>query len=86
MALLIDVPTPAAGQSAPAVKAKRRVSRPVQFPIQLRVHIDPSMNAALGRISRRRKLAEGVIGRFALMEFLERNDLRYQQEIEADCA
>jgi hypothetical protein len=80
MAPLTDLPTPAAGQNGPAIKAKKRNSRIVQFPIQLRVHITPAMNASLARISKRMLTPEGVIGRWALIQYLSHQDPEYREE------
>jgi hypothetical protein len=44
------------------------------------------MNASLGRFCRRKKKKEGVFVRELLMDFFERHDPQYLQEIEADCA
>jgi hypothetical protein len=44
------------------------------------------MNASLGRFCRRRKKPEGVFVREMLMDFLERHDPRYVQEIEAEAS
>jgi hypothetical protein len=74
-----DLPNPAPGQNGPSI-AKRRNSRAVKFPIQLRINITPSMNASLQRISRRLLLAEGVIGRIALMQYLAQQDREYREE------
>jgi hypothetical protein len=76
----IDFPNPAPGQNGPAAKPKQRRSRPVQFPIQLRINITPRMNASLQRISRRLLLAEGVIGQIALMQYLAQQDREYREE------
>jgi len=75
-----DLPRPAPGQNGPAVKAKQRNSRAVKFPIQLRINITPAMNASLGRISRRLLLAEGVVGRIALMQYLAQQDREYRED------
>ncbi len=76
----IDLPNPAQGTNGPPVKAKRRNSRAVKFPIQLRINITPRMNDSLQRISRRLLLAEGVIGRIALMQYLAQQDPQYREE------
>jgi len=76
----IDLPNPAPGTNGPPVKAKRRNSRAVKFPIQLRINITPRMNDSLQRISRRLLLAEGVIGRIALMQYLAQQDPQYREE------
>jgi len=52
----------------------------VKFPIQLRINITPRMNDSLQRISRRLLLAEGVIGRIALMQYLAQQDPQYREE------
>jgi hypothetical protein len=75
-----DLPNPAPGTNGPPVKVKRRNSRAVKFPIQLRINITPRMNDSLQRISRRLLLAEGVIGRIALMQYLAQQDPQYREE------
>jgi hypothetical protein len=80
VALSTDLPTPPAGPNGPATKAKQRNSRIVRFPIQMRIHITPAMNASLQRISRRLLLAEGVIGRIALMQYLAQQDREYRED------
>jgi hypothetical protein len=81
MALSADVPTPAAGLGAPAAKApKHSNGRAIRFPFQLRIHITPAMTASLARISKRMLMAEGVVGRWALIQFLASNDPEYREE------
>ena len=80
MALSTDLPTPAPGQNGPAIKAKQRKPPIVRFPIQLRVHITSAMNASLARISKRMLTPEGVIGRWALIQYLSQQDRDYHED------
>jgi hypothetical protein len=80
MALSADVPTSSAGQNGPAAKAPRQSNRAIRFPIQLRTHITPAMAASLARISKRMLTPEGVIGRWALIQYLAANDPEYREE------
>jgi hypothetical protein len=72
-------PTPQA--PAPAAKpGQKRNTRPIQFPIGLRINITPAMAISLKRISRRLRLPEGVIARLALMQYLGANDREYRED------
>ena len=74
-------PAPGAQTPAPAAKnAVKRNSRPVQFPIGVRINITPNMAASLARIRRRLRLPEGVIARLALMQYLAANDREYRED------
>lgn len=75
-----DLPNLAPGTKAPATKARKRATPVVRFPVQLRINITPAMNASLERISRRLLLAEGVIGRIALMQYLATQDPQYRED------
>jgi hypothetical protein len=73
-------PATAPQTPAPAAnKAVKRNSRPIQFPVGLRVNITLPMAASLKRISRRLRLPEGVLCRLALMQYLAANDREYHE-------
>jgi hypothetical protein len=74
------LPNPAPGTSGPPVKAGRRNPPPVEFPIEMKINITPAMHIALAHFCRRRKFKPAVIGRIALMEFLERNVREYRED------
>ena len=74
---------PAAGTQTPTQAAKvatKRNSRPIQFPIGVRINITPAMAASLKRIQRRLRLPEGVICRLALMQYLASQDREYRED------
>src|SRR5262245_47269032 len=73
------LPNPAPGASGSPVKARRNPA-PVEFPIEMKINITPAMHIALAHYCRRRKFKPAVIGRIALMEFLERNVREYREE------
>jgi hypothetical protein len=74
-------PAPGPQTPAPAAKvATKRNTRPVQFPVGLRVNITLPMAAALKRISRRLRLPEGVICRLGLMQYLASQDREYRED------
>ena len=64
---------------APAEANKRDPSRS-EFPIRLGLNITPAMAASLGRLRRRMKLKEAVIGRLALMNWLASQDREYRED------
>ena len=73
-------PTP--GQQTPAKAVKvgiKRNTRPIQFPIGVRINITPAMATSLGRIRKRMRLPEGVICRLALMAYLASQDREYHE-------
>jgi hypothetical protein len=75
--------TPAPNPQTPAPAAKvepKRNTRPVQFPIGVRINITRPMAASLKRISRRLRLPEGVICRLALMQHLASQDREYRED------
>ncbi len=76
---------PAPGQNGTAPRAKgpavKAQQRNVRYPVQLRVNITPEMNAALGRYSRYEDLAEGIVARRILRQFLLQVDPQYRQAI-----
>jgi hypothetical protein len=78
----LNTPPPSPGPQTPSPAAKvaaKRVTRPIQFPIGLRVNITPAMATSLKRISRRLRLPEGVICRLALMQYLAGQDREYRE-------
>src|SRR5262249_25001552 len=78
-----NMPPPALGPqvAAKAVnQAQKRNTRPIQFPIGVRINITPAMAASLGRIRRRMRLPEGVICRLALMAYLASQDREYRED------
>jgi hypothetical protein len=72
---------PVPGTNGAPAKAKRR-NLPINFPIQLKINMTPAMNNSLGRFCRRKKKKEAVFVRELLMDFFERHDPQYLQEIE----
>ena len=75
-----DLPKPSPGTDGPPVKARRRNSPPVEFPFEMKINLTPAMHAALAFYCRRRKFKPAVIGRMALMDFLERNVREYRED------
>jgi hypothetical protein len=71
---------PAPRTNGPPAKAKRR-DLPVNFPIQLKINMTPAMYNSLGRFCRRKKKKESVWVRELMMDFMERYDPQYLQEI-----
>jgi hypothetical protein len=67
-------PTPAEGHSAPQQR------RNVNYPVALRVNITPGMASSLGRIKQQLKAPEGMIARWALMQYLAQHDANYKGE------
>jgi hypothetical protein len=55
---------PAPGHNGPPIKA--RGSRPVQYPIQLKVNLSPAMAASLKKVCRRLGMPEGIGARIAI--------------------
>src|SRR5262245_27151006 len=54
------------GPNGASAEAKKRTSSPPEFPIRLGLNITEAMAASLGRMHRRLRLKEAVIGRLAL--------------------
>jgi len=78
-----NIKHPAPGPQTPAKavnKGQRRNTRPIQFPIGVRINITVQMAASLGRIRRRMRLPEGVICRLALMAYLASQDREYRED------
>jgi len=69
---------PAPGSNGPAVKA--RGSRPVQYPVQLKVNINAAMAASLQRVCKRWGVPEGIGARIAITQFLSQQDREYRAE------
>jgi len=67
---------PAPGANRPAVKAKG--SRPVKYPIQLKVNINPAMAASLQRVCLRLGIPEGIGARIAIAQFLSQQEQQYR--------
>lgn len=65
---------PAPGANGPAIKA--RGSRPVKYPIQLKVNINQAMAESLQRVCLRWGIPEGIGARIALTQFLTQQDPR----------
>ena len=73
-------PTPAEGHSAPQPGNTNVARRNVNYPIGLRVNITPGMASSLGRIKQQLKAPEGMIARWALMQYLAQHDANYKGE------
>ena len=71
--------SPAPRANGSPAKAKQQ-SRPVQFPLQLKINITLAMDASLQRIARRLRLPAGVIGRLGLMQYLAQQDREYHED------
>jgi len=71
--------SPAPRTNGSPAKAKQQ-SRPVQFPMQLKLNITLAMDASLQRIARRLRLPAGVIGRLGLMQYLAQQDREYHED------
>src|SRR5262249_61519858 len=69
------------GPNGSPAEGKKRISSPPEFPIRLGLNITPAMAASLGRMHRRLRLKEAVIGRLALMQYLATNDPAYRGEV-----
>ena len=67
---------PAPGTNGAAPKA--RGSRPVKYPIQLKVNINPAMAASLQRVCQRWGVPEGIGARIAITQFLAQQDQQYR--------
>jgi len=67
---------PAPRSNGPAPKA--RGSRPVRYPIQLKVNINPAMAASLQRVCQRWGVPEGIGARIAITQFLTQQDQQYR--------
>src|SRR5262249_25221319 len=69
---------PAPRANGPTIKA--RGSRPVRYPIQLKVNINQVMAASLQRVCMRWGIPEGIGARIALTQFLAQQDREYRGE------
>ena len=69
---------PAPGSNGPAIKG--RGSRPVRYPIQLKVNINAAMAASLQRVCQRWGVPEGIGARIAITQFLAQQDREYRGE------
>jgi hypothetical protein len=69
---------PAPGHNGPPIKA--RGSRPVQYPIQLKVNLSPAMAASLKKVCRHLGMPEGIGARIAIAQFLAQQDPQYRDE------
>ena len=67
---------PAPRSNGPAPKA--RGSRPVKYPIQLKVNITQAMAASLQRVCQRWGVPEGIGARIAITHFLTQQDPQYR--------
>src|SRR5262245_17630145 len=72
--------THAPGASPGSNGASAEAKRPPEFPIRLELNITPAMAASLGRMHRRLRLKEAVIGRLALMQYLATQDPQYRED------
>ena len=70
--------TPAEGHSTPQQANVPR--RNINYPIGLRVNITKGMASSLGRIKQQLKAPEGMIARWALMQYLAQHDASYKGE------
>src|SRR5215472_2455279 len=66
----------APGSNGAAPKA--RGSRPVKYPIQLKVNITQAMAASLQRVCQRWGVPEGIGARIAITQFLAQQDPQYR--------
>jgi len=66
---------PAPGVNSHAPKAK---GRPVKYPIQLKVNINPAMAASLQRVCSRLGIPEGIGARIAIAQFLTQQEQQYR--------
>jgi hypothetical protein len=73
-------PSASLGGNGTSPEAKKQNSPPSEFPIRLSLNITPAMAASLGRLRRRMRLKEAVIGRLALMHYLAAQDLHYRED------
>src|SRR5262245_46158588 len=62
---------------APETKASRK-TRPVRYPVQLRVNINSPMAASLQRVCLRLGIPEGIGARIAISQFLSAQDSGYR--------
>jgi hypothetical protein len=71
-----------AANGSPTVAApkKERKAVPSEFPIKLSLNITEAMAESLGRLHRRLRLKEAVIGRLALMNYLAQHDQQYRED------
>ena len=59
---------------------KRKASRPVKYPVQLKVNINQAMAASLQRVCQRWGVPEGIGARIAITQFLAQQDPQYRGE------
>ena len=71
-------PSPPPQRPAPATKVTKK-SRPVKYPVQLRVNITAPMAAALQRVCLRLGIPEGIGARIAISQFLSSQDPEYHR-------
>jgi hypothetical protein len=76
----VHAPDASAGPNGASAEAKKRNVSPPEFPIRLGLNITPAMAASLGRMHKRLRLKEAVIGRLAVMQYLSANDPQYREE------
>ena len=65
---------------APGGKGPDKNGRPVRYPIQLKVNINPAMAASLQRVCQRWGVPEGIGARIAITQFLAQQDPQYRSE------
>jgi hypothetical protein len=70
--------SPAPRPSRPPIKASG--GRPVKYPIQMKLNINPAMAASLQRVCQRWGIPEGIGARIALTQFLAQQDPQYRGE------
>jgi hypothetical protein len=73
-------PNPSPHPSGPAPKAKKKATRPIQYPIQMQLYINHAMLMSLQRICRFHGIPAGIGVRIALTEYLMRHDPQYVKE------
>jgi len=71
--------SPAPGANGSPARIKQQ-SRPVQFPLQMKLNITLALDASLQRLTRRMRLPAGVIGRLALMHYCSQQDREYRED------
>jgi len=71
-------PSPPPQRPAPATKVTKK-SRPVKYPVQLRVNITAPMAQALERVCLRLGIPEGIGARIAISQFLSSQDPEYHR-------
>jgi hypothetical protein len=72
-------PSPPPLRPAPGTKEAKK-TRPVRYPVQLRVNINEQMAASLQRVCRRWGVPEGIGARIAITQFLAQQDPQYRGE------